>query len=251
MYNEKVKQKKKDKRMTIKESDLYLPIKAFFIENEYNVSAEVKDVDMVITKEDERIAIELKKTFNLKLVFQAVERQRYFDSVYVAIIKPKYNKRYKEMIHLLKRLEIGLITVDFLKSGTRVHVEHHPILLNRKTDNRKKRAIIKEIKGRSGIMENIAGTTRQKRVTAYREAALYTAFALSRFNEASPKMLKDITGIDKTNQILYSNFYGWFSRVGQGRYTMTKKGFEALETYSEIVAYFKETERTKENETAE
>lgn len=223
----------------MKESELYLPIKAFFIENGYEVAGEVKDVDVVITKDDETIAVELKTAFNLKLLMQAVERQRYFDSVYVGIPRPKHNKRYKEMVHLLKRLEVGLITVDFLKSGPVVCIEHHPIPFERKTNTRKKRAIIKEVVNRTGLRDNLGGSTKQKRVTAYREAALYTAYVLSRFENAAPKEIKAITGLDKTSSILYSNFYGWFERVDKGLYALSQKGYDALKTYPEIVEYFK------------
>lgn len=128
----------------MKEAELYLPIKAFFIENGYDVAGEVKNVDMVVYKDDEQIAIELKTAFNLKLLFQAVERQKYFESVYIAIPKPKYNKRYKEMIHILKRLEIGLITVNFLKSRTDVCIEHHPILLERKRITEKPKQLLQK-----------------------------------------------------------------------------------------------------------
>jgi hypothetical protein len=223
----------------MKEAELYLPIKAFFIENGYDVAGEVKNVDMVVYKDDEQIAIELKTAFNLKLLFQAVERQKYFESVYIAIPKPKYNKRYKEMIHILKRLEIGLITVNFLKSRTDVSVEHHPILLERKKNNRKAKAIITEISKRTGTIDNIGGTTKEKRVTVYRESALHIAYALSLMTQAKPSEIKKKTGVLKSNAILYSNFYGWYERVDRGIYRLSKKGYQALEEYSTIVDYFK------------
>jgi len=223
----------------MKESELYLPIKAFFIENGYKVNGEVGDIDMVVTKDDP-IAIELKPTFNLKLILQAVDRQKMFDSVYVAIFRPaKLNKRYKEMIHLLKRLELGLISVDILKSGTRVVIEHHPIALERKKNHKKKRAIINEIANRTGIIDNIGGTTKMKRVTAYREQAIGVLYVLSQYENASPKEIKDILDHDKVGSILYSNFYQWFERVDKGSYRVSSKGIEALELYEPIVTYYK------------
>ncbi|MBN2796350.1 MAG: hypothetical protein JXR88_13145 [Clostridia bacterium] len=226
----------------MKEAELYLPIKAFFIENGYEVAGEVKDVDMVVYQEDTKIAIELKTSFNLKLIFQAVERQKYFESVYVAIPKPKFDKRYREMVHLLKRLEIGLITVNFLKTKTVVHVEHHPIVLERKTNHRKAKAIINELNKRTGVMDNIGGTTKEKRVTAYRESALHVAYALSLEESSKPSEIKKKTGLMNANAILYSNYYKWYERIDRGQYRLTSEGYQALETYHTIIDYFKSKE---------
>jgi len=236
----------------LKECDLYEPIKAFFIENGYDVYGEVKNIDMVASKDDEVIAIELKPTFNLKLILQAVDRQKMIDSVYVAIFKPKtINKRFKEVVHLIKRLELGLITVNVLKSGTRVVIEHHPLEFNRHKNHRKKKAIIKEISNRTGVLDNVGGTTKLKQVTAYRENSLAIAVALNTFDFASPKMIKAITHIDKTGQILYQNHYGWFERIGQGQYKLSVNGSKGIEEFQTISDYFikqYEQER-KQNET--
>lgn len=239
------------KMAVLKECDLYEPIKAFFIENGYKVAGEVKDIDMVATKDDDLIAIELKATFNLKLILQAIDRQKMFDTVYVAIFKPnKVNKRYKEIVHLLKRLEVGLITVSLLKSGTRVTIEHHPLTYNRKVNHRRKKSVIREIDNRSGIVDNLGGTSKVKRITAYRETSIAIAVALDILGDSSPKRLKTLTEIDKTGNVLYQNHYGWFDRIGQGLYGLTSKGRQAIDDYKEISDYFIKTyqERTS-NET--
>lgn len=223
----------------LKESDLYEPIKAFFIENGYRVNGEVKSIDMVVNKDDELIAVELKTTFNLKLILQAVDRQKMIESVYVAIFKPKtINRRYKEVVHLIKRLELGLITVNMLKSGTRVVIEHHPLGVNRKTNHKKRKLIIKEIKNRSGVVDNVGGTTGIKQVTVYRESSIAIAVAMSNYEHASPKTIKTITKLNNTGQILYQNHYGWFDRIGQGKYSLTSKGFKAIQVYGTISNYF-------------
>lgn len=235
----------------LKESDLYEPIKAFFIENGYKVAGEVKDIDMVASKDDDVIAIELKPTFNLKLVLQAVDRQKMFASVYVAIFKPKkINRRYKEIVHLLKRLEVGLISVNQLRSGVRVTIEHHPLEYNRQVNHRRKKAVIREIKNRSGIVDNLGGTTKIKRVTAYREQSIAIAVALNMLGDSSPKSVKTLTEIDKTGSILYQNHYGWFDRIAQGVYCITSKGRAAIEEYKEISDYFiNQYEERKNHET--
>lgn len=233
---------------TIKEADLYLPIKAFFIENDYDVSGEVKHVDLVAKKEDDIIAVELKKAFNLKLLLQAVDRQKYFQAVYVAIEKPKYSKRNKEIVHMLKRLEIGLITVNFLKSRTDVVIEHHPIPFNRQTNYKKKRMIIEEVNNRTGLKDNIGGTTGVKQVTVYRENAIGVAYALSVLGDTAPKHVKGLIGLDKAGAILYQNHYGWFDRIDQGVYRLNKKGRDALLQYPKIVEYYRKKEGTNETD---
>lgn len=239
---------------TLKEADLYMPIKAFFIENDYSVKGEVKDVDMVVSKDDDHIAIELKTTFNLKLILQAVDRQKYFDTVYVAIFRPKgKNRRYREIIHMLKRLELGLITVESLKKGMKVQIEHHPIPYKRQKNKKKERAIIKEIISRTGVVDNVGGSTKIKRMTAYREASILIATVLSDYESASPKELKRYTELEKTGQILYKNYYKWFDRIDQGKYKLNTSGFTALETYAETVEFFKNklVRKANMNETIE
>lgn len=225
----------------IKESDLYLPIKAFFIGNGYSVNGEVSNVDIVISKDDDLIAIEMKTSFNLKLLHQAVDRQKIFDSVYVAIPKPKQsfkNRRYNEIIHLLKRLEVGLITVTFLKSGPIVKVEHHPIEFMKKRNNKKRNSIINEINNRSGVIDNIGGTTRTKNMTAYKERSLYLACLLGHFGESSPKFLKTFGADTSSSNIMNSNFYGWFERIDRGVYRLSSGGYAAIQEYNEISQFF-------------
>lgn len=233
-----------------KEAELYEPIKDYFLSHDYFVNGEVNSVDMVISKDDEYIGIELKSSFNLKLLLQAVDRQKYFDSVYVAIEKPnKKNKRYREIIHLLKRLEIGLITVTFLKKGPVVTIEHHPLEFKRAKNNKKKKMIIREVEGRTGVLDNVGGTTKIKRITVYRETALHICYALSLLDTAAPKEIKKMTENDKTGQILYQNHYGWYERVDKGVYKISNKGLKALKEYSEIIDHFKVIVERKLNET--
>ena len=221
-----------------KEADLYLPIKNYFLSQGYEVYGEVKDIDMVLKKDEDIFGIELKTTFNLKLILQAVERQKYMNAVYVAIEKPTYNKRYKEIVHLLKRLEIGLITVDFLKTKVSVTIEHHPILFSRKTYTKKKQMILKEVNNRLGIEDNIGGTTKVKRLTSYKEDALLIAYVMTTYNLNKPKDIKSICGLEKTGQILYNNYYKWFIRTDKGMYDVTLDGHTALKTYEKTVCHF-------------
>ena len=97
-----------------KETDLYEPIRAFLEEEGYQVQAEVKQCDIAAEKNGRLVVVELKRAFGLKLVYQGLERQSLTDEVFVAIPRPKKGAREKawqDMLRLLKRLELGLLTV--------------------------------------------------------------------------------------------------------------------------------------------
>ncbi len=97
-----------------KETDLYEPIRAFLEEEGYQVQAEVKHCDIVAQKDGKLVVVEMKKAFGLKLVYQGLERQTLTDEVFVAIPRPKKGARektWRDMLRLLKRLELGLLTV--------------------------------------------------------------------------------------------------------------------------------------------
>ena len=97
-----------------KETDLYEPIRAFLEEEGYQVQAEVKHCDIAAEKNGRLVVVELKRAFGLKLVYQGLERQSLTDEVFVAIPRPKKGAREKawqDMLRLLKRLELGLLTV--------------------------------------------------------------------------------------------------------------------------------------------
>lgn len=104
----------------MKETDLYLPVKALFEELSYDVQAEVGDIDVLATRDNEFIVIELKTDLNLKLIIQGALRQKMTEIVYVAVPKPAYkirrSKGFQEKIYLLKRLGVGLIFVNFKRA---------------------------------------------------------------------------------------------------------------------------------------
>lgn len=218
------------------ESDLFKPINEYLIKNGYSVNSEVIHCDIIAQKNNEIISIELKKNFNATLLIQAVDRQKFADSVYIAIIKPKNRRKYinwKGMCHLLKRLGIGLILVSFLKTKARIDIIFHPSDNIIRKSKKKRKAILREIDNRSGNY-NKGGISRKKIVTAYREKSIFIACCLCKFGELSPKKLRDIGTGDKTTTILINNFYGWFEKVKRGVYKLHDNGVEALKKYSEI-----------------
>lgn len=230
------------KKRTIKEADLYAPVKAFLEQNGYTVRGEVRDCDITAVKEEELLVIELKTAMNLALVLQAVQRQRITDSVYVAVPTPKggiHSREWRKIQHLLRRLELGLILVDLRVARQPVTVVLYPLPLERKKKTSERRAILREIQHRSGDY-NTGGTVRAKRMTAYREQAIFIACLLEHFGEMTPRQLREHGTGEKTQAILYDNHYGWFERVGRGIYAIKPTARDAMESFAKIVSYYRD-----------
>jgi hypothetical protein len=223
---------------TLRETDLYGPVKAYLERSGYEVRGEVADCDITAVREDELVVVELKRSFGLKLVMQAVNRQKAADSVYVAIPKPprgRFSKGFWDMCHLLGRLELGLLTVTFRGDEPAVELVLHPEKRAPARNTKLRRSIIREFTGRSGDY-NTGGSSKQGLVTAYRETALRVACCLERYGPLSAAELKAMGTGDKTWGILYRNVYGWFEKVETGRYALHKAGKGALGAYPELRA---------------
>jgi hypothetical protein len=218
----------------MQETDLFEPIKNYFEKNDYEVRGEIKNCDLVATKDDDIIIVELKKSINLKLVLQAIERQKISESVYVCVPKTELKKRnIRELIRLLKRLELGLLTVDLKKKKKSVDLHFHPIPYSRKKSSAKKRSVIKEIAERPACY-NTGGTTKSKIVTGYRLKVIKIARTLQNFESATPSQLRKEGCSDKAGQILYQNHYNWFERIGHGTYKLSANGIIELKNFDHI-----------------
>jgi hypothetical protein len=239
------------------EIDLYEPIKKYYVKQGYEVYGEVNDCDITAVKGDELIIIELKLHLNVELLVQATKRQRLTDQVYVAIPKPKYNlfsKKWRDICHLIKRLELGLIVVSIDKARPAMDIMIQPAPFSRvKSMQRYKRSrerIIREINGRSGDY-NVGGASKTKIMTAYKESCIHIACYLDHLGPLTPKMLRGMGTGEKTSSILSKNYYDWFYRVKQGTYSISEKGKAALDEYPDLVDYYRQsiTDRKKEVET--
>ncbi len=226
----------------ITESDLYEPIQQYLIRQGYTVRSEVNHCDITAVKEDELIIIEMKRGFNTILLLQATQRQKISDSVYVALPFPHggiWSKKWRQIEHLLKRLQLGLILVKFQGGRALVHIQFHPVPFSRRKQKRAKMAILREIEGRSDEY-NRGGSVRKKLVTAYREQAIFIACCLEKHGELTPKQLRNLGTGPKTQPILYANHYGWFDRCERGVYCLKPKGKKELETYPDLVQHYRE-----------
>lgn len=215
---------------------MYKPLKKFLASEGYSVKAEINGCDIVCEKDGRILVVEMKKNFNFKLLMQGVQRQKIADKVYLAITTPKkslFSKEWNEKKHLLKRLELGLITVS--NRGIKIVVEAKEFdLIKSKNMNRKKRkAVIKEFGDRTGDF-NSGGSNKKKIMTSYREKTLRIASLIGN-NQMKLMDIKSAVGEHKTASILQKNHYNWFRRVERGIYALTENGFEALIEYKDII----------------
>jgi hypothetical protein len=221
----------KKEECNMQEKDMYLPIKHYLENLGYSVKAEVKNVDIIATKDDSVIVIEMKTAITLKLLYQGCDRQRMFDNVYLAIPNPGYkiirSKAFKEKTHILHRLRLGLILVDITKN--KVEVVLDPQEYVRRTNKRKQKLLMDEFNQRSTSI-NIGGVSRKKIMTSYKEQAIEIAKALID-SPLSTKEIRAITNISKTTNILYDNYYHWFSHESRGVYGLTEKGRKEIASY--------------------
>ena len=228
--------------------DLYEPVQAYFEKLGYKVQAEVHDCDVVAYKNDSIVMIELKLNLNITLLMQAVKRQKITNDVYIAIPRPKTSlrrRRWRDLVHLVRRLELGLILVSFEGRRPSIDVVCEPGPFDRKRSMRQSKKvrskIIHEIENRRSN-HNIGGSNNILMMTAYKEMAIQIAYYLDYLGPMSAKELQKLSTGDKTYSILYNNYYKWFERVGRGVYGITKKGKKEYQTHPEVIELYKQTE---------
>lgn len=215
---------------SIKESDLYIPVKTFLEAQGYTVKAEVGAADVMACRDpDPPLIVELKTALNLQLIMQGVARQGLFDHVYLAVPHPaKWTHRYRDLIAVLRRLGLGLLTVK--NDTVAPHLDPGPYQPRKNAV--KAGRMLREFHQRQGD-PNIGGTTGIKRMTAYRQDALCIAAALCAFPDGqSPAALAKATSIARTATILRDNHYGWFNHPARARYVLSPQGKAALSSSS-------------------
>ncbi len=209
----------------MKETDLFIPVKKLFLSQGFDVKAEVKDIDIIAYKKDIMVGIELKTKIALKLIYQAIDRQKVLDQVYIAIPKDalyQTKSLYRNFTHLLKRLEVGLIVVEGENAEVIIEATPFDRNLSRSRYKKRKSQIDKEARLRKNH-KNIGGT-RGKKITRYKELVIDIGSYLMDHEKASPKAIKEDLNIEKTASILQKNYDGYFERVERGIYQLTEKG---------------------------
>jgi len=225
---------------SFKEAELYEPIKDFFEKRGYVVKGEVAGCDMVLVKDNELAVVELKKSFNMTLLYQAIDRQKLAQSVYIAIPRKPFMAKRSHIIHILKNLNIGLITVAM---DSPMHVVEAQLLPHMEPgrNNKRSRILLAEFNGRT-FDGNVGGATRRKLITAHRERALHIVCVLERAGTASPtQLMKEYDCHKNSVYMVGRNLYGWFIKVDKGTYALSEIGKEALADpqFAEVVDYYR------------
>ena len=209
------------------ETALYLPVKRFLEKLGFTVKGEVGGCDLVaLSGSDPPIVVigELKLSFNLELVLQAVDRAGAADEVWLAAkmsINGKGRESDARYRNLCRRLGFGMLGVT---ARGDVEVLVKPPTAAPRRDPRKRSRLVAEHQRRIGDPA-LGGSTRAPIMTAYRQQALICAAML----QGGPCRTSQVkAAVPDGPKILLHNVYGWFDRVERGVYRLTSDGAAAL-----------------------
>lgn len=207
------------------ETELYEPVKSFFESQGYIVKAEINDIDILALKDDFTIAIELKVKISLKHIYQAIERQKLVDNVFLAIPKATYKSHKVSIRHfhlLLKRLSLGLIIFDGDKVEVLFEPNYYDLDKSKSLNKRRKNKLLEDFNNLK--KDANTGGSKGQRMAIYKQEAIKIAKFLAVNPGSSPKDIKLATDVEKTASILQKNFYGWFKKDDYASYLLTEKG---------------------------
>ena len=215
------------------ETSLYQPVKAFLETAGYEVKGEIGSCDLVgLSPSDPSIIVvcELKLTFNLELILQAVDRAAVADEVWIAArisAKGKGREADKRYRDLCRRLGIGMLGVSDMGDVSIIVSSVSPMP---RTNPKRRSRLVREHQRRRGDPA-LGGSTRTPIMTAYRQQALICAEALFE-GPLRPRDMKP--GAPDAGKILLGNVYGWFERVSNGVYQLTEMGRQAVARQREL-----------------
>jgi len=214
-----------------RETDLYLPVKAYLEAQGYEVKGEVGAVDVMAVRGDEDpVLVELKLGFSLALLHQGIARQVVTDAVYLAV--PRVGgKGLKDNLGLCRRLGLGLMTVRLRDGFVEVLVD--PVPYKPRKSAKRKGRLLREFSRRVGD-PNAGGATRVGLITSYRQDALRCATYLSDEGACKGAVVAKGATVPKATRIMADDHYGWFERVATGVYMLTPKGVEGLGVYGRV-----------------
>jgi hypothetical protein len=209
------------------ETSLYPPVKRFLEGLGFVVKGEVGGCDLVALKGNDAPLVvigELKQSFNLELVLQAVDRAAACDEVWLAArLSPRGKGRESDtrFRNLCRRLGFGMLGVS-ATGGVEIIVACSLPMPRR--DSRRRSRLVEEHTRRRGDPA-LGGSSRTPIMTAYRQQALACAAAL----ENGARRLRDLSvAVPEAPKIMRWNVYGWFERTQRGVYALTAAGHQAL-----------------------
>ena len=219
----------------MREVDLYPPVKQFLSQQGYEVKGEVRDCDVIAVRGDEPIVVvELKLTFNLTVVLQAVDRLQVSDVVYIGVPQglAVLKRHRKKVIKLARMLGLGLLEIDPEAKFGSVDVLCDPGGYKPRKVNQRAIRLLGEFMHLVGDPNVGGSTSRHGKMTAYRQKAIAIAKYLSENDDTKAAIIAEALTEAKTRAILYDNAYGWFDRLGKGVYGLSPRGKIELPEWS-------------------
>jgi hypothetical protein len=191
------------------------------------VKGEVGGCDLVAVNGSEPPFVvigEMKLSFNLELVLQAVDRAAACDEVWLAArtsLRGNGRERDARFRNLCRRLGFGMLGVS--EAGD-VQIIVSPESPTPRRNPRRRSILVREHRQRQG--DPVAGGgSRAPIMTAYRQRALRCAALLAK-GARRPVDLSQVA--PDAAKILLRNVYGWFVRIDRGIYALSQSGQEAL-----------------------
>ncbi|WP_207485740.1 DUF2161 family putative PD-(D/E)XK-type phosphodiesterase [Arenibaculum pallidiluteum] len=228
----------------MRETDLYDPVKAYLEAQGFQVRGEVGACDMLALREETVIAVELKLSFGLPVLYQAIARQAIADLVYVAVAESEgkaarraWERQRGDAVRLCRLLGLGLLTVR----GTAVSAHADPGPYKPRRNPRLRTRLLREFRGRTGD-HNRGGSRGVAVVTAYREDALRCAAYLAREGPRRVAEIRAATGVERAGTILLRDVYGWFEKAARGTYGVSPGGLAALDQFAAVLDGFAATQ---------
>ena len=224
-----------------KESTMYEPIREMLKELGFIVRGEVKNCDIAAVKGEELWIVEMKLSASITLLYQAMERKRITDFVYIALPRPK-NSRHKNFSCLRKiveKLELGLILVSLDSPLPIAEIVTLP-QKGGKPNKKKAESVRNELLGRS--IDTTGGINKSGVNTAYREKCIQIACFLEKFKSLKTRELTKMGCPKDTSSILRNNHYGWFKRTGDKENVLSDRGLAFLTNSSQspLVVFYRE-----------
>ncbi|MFV0426318.1 MAG: DUF2161 domain-containing phosphodiesterase [Beutenbergiaceae bacterium] len=210
--------------MPLRETDLYLPVKALLTGQGYQVKGEVGAADVVALHPDapdEPVIVELKTGFSLTLLHQAIARQALSDAVYVAVPRGR-GRRWQSSLTankgLCRRLGLGLMLVRTEDGQVEVALDPAPFRPRKSAPRR--RALLREFLRREGDPNQGGAASSGGTITAYRQDAERIRAYLDTHGPCRAAVVARATGLERARQIMADNHYGWFERASRGIYQL-------------------------------
>lgn len=217
--------------MTVREAELYPPVKRWLERQGYDVRGEVGAADVVARKDGAAmVVVELKLGFSLALFHQGIARLALSDEVYLAVPEPGKRAR-RDNVAMARRLGLGVLSVRLRDGHVDVLCAPGPYARRK---SRVKLARTEKAFDRLRGDPNAGGASRHGIVTGYRADALRCARFLAVHGASRGADVARLAEVPPATRIMADNVHGWFRRTQRGVYDLTDAGRRGLADYGDV-----------------